>query len=136
LAHVRDIPCISVNALYALALNVREHKGFICPVMDAKRGEVYCAVYDNTGGDMKLSAPSRAMKLIELLSEQQSNSPLYLGDGARLEEVIKFGAHIAADKVLLQHASSVCLAGYHELKNGNVKNYKTITPDYLRKFKL
>lgn len=136
LAHAKNIPCIPVNALYALALNVRSHRGFICPVMDARRGEVYCAVYDNTNGDMSLTVPPRAMKLNELLEEQQTNSPLYLGDGARLSMVLEFGADIAEDEVLLQHASSVCLAGYHELKNGNVQNYKTLEPDYLRKFKL
>ena len=136
LAHAQNIPLIPVNALYALALNVRDHRGFICPVMDARRGEVYCAVYDNTQGDMKLAAAPRAMSLEELLNEQKSNSPLYLGDGARLDIVSEFGADTADKRVILQHASSVCLAGYYGIKNGNTENYSTLEPDYLRKFKL
>ena len=136
LAHARNVPIIPVNTLYALALNARQHLGFICPVMDARRGEVYCAVYDNTRSDMRLSEVPRAMELEELLNEQKVNSPLYLGDGARLSIVCESGADIADERIILQHASSVCLAGYYGFKNGDAVNYDTLKPDYLRKFKL
>ncbi len=133
LAHPRNIPCIGVNTLHALAVNVSSHRGYICPVMDARRGEVYNAVYDNTDGRMKNLIPPRGINIHQLLAEQRDNHPLYLGDGTYLEAVAACGANVAPRELLLQRASSVCALAFLQ---GQTTDYKTLEPDYLREFSL
>ena len=46
LAFGRDIPCVPVSSLEALAYNFSGQSGIICPVMDAKRGQYYNALFE------------------------------------------------------------------------------------------
>ena len=47
LAHATGKPCIAVSTLKALANNVVPFEGIICPIMDARRGQVYNALFAN-----------------------------------------------------------------------------------------
>ena len=56
LAHAVGKPCAAVHALEALAMNFYGFDGLCCPILDARRGQVYCAAFDMAGG-----MPTRAM---------------------------------------------------------------------------
>ena len=56
LAHAWDRPCARVDALEALAMNFYGFDGLACPILDARRGQVYCAAFD-----MRAGLPQRVM---------------------------------------------------------------------------
>ena len=48
LAYANGKPCVGVSSLEALAMNVTAEDGIICPVMDARRGQLYNALFAKT----------------------------------------------------------------------------------------
>ena len=48
-----DIPVVPISSLDALAENYRHYRGILVPMLDARKNQVYAAVYDNRKGDMK-----------------------------------------------------------------------------------
>ena len=79
LAHGAGIPCIPVDALEALSLSAGLFDGVICPIQDARAGQVYGAAFRNGKRLMK----DEALKLEEFLERIKpiGNRFLFLGDG-------------------------------------------------------
>lgn len=123
-----DKKCVGVNTLDALAQNMHGDKRIVCPVIDARRGDVYTATFEggNRLGDY------RAMQLCELLDELAGQDAVFLGDAAInfKQEVFDAGFSIAHSGNALQRASSVGLVA---LKNhaSAVSAYE-LEPFYLR----
>lgn len=78
LAHALEIPCVPVNALEAIAYGARFFGGPVCPLQDARAGQVYCAVYRS--GECIL--PDSALKLDDFLAALPQEPCCFLGDGA------------------------------------------------------
>ena len=80
LAHGAGLPCIPVNALEALSASAGEFDGIICPIQDARAGQVYGAAFRN-GERLTGDAP---MKLEDYLDtvEKLGERFLFIGDGA------------------------------------------------------
>ena len=80
LAHGAGIPCIPVDALEALSLSAGEFDGVICPIQDARAGQVYGAAFLNRVRLMQ----DEPMKLEEYIAKivPLGNRFLFLGDGA------------------------------------------------------
>ena len=79
LAHGAGLPCIPVDALEALSASAGEFEGVVCPIQDARAGQVYGAAV-RQGKRLTGDAP---MKLEEYLStvEQLGSRYLFIGDG-------------------------------------------------------
>ena len=79
LAHGSGIPCIPVDALEALSISAGTFDGVICPIQDARAGQVYGAAFR----DGKRLMPDEPMKLEEYLEKILSMGErfLFLGDG-------------------------------------------------------
>ncbi len=79
LAHGAGLPCIPVDALEALSASAGEFEGVVCPIQDARAGQVYGAAF-RQGKRLTGDAP---MKLEEYLStvEQLGSRYLFIGDG-------------------------------------------------------
>ena len=82
LAHAADRPCARVNALEALAMNWYGFDGLACPILDARRGQVYSAAYDMVDGlPAEVVAPG-ARSLSDFLAALPADRPLaFAGDG-------------------------------------------------------
>ncbi|MBU4310439.1 tRNA (adenosine(37)-N6)-threonylcarbamoyltransferase complex dimerization subunit type 1 TsaB [bacterium] len=92
LAQGLDIPIVGIPTLDGLAFNLSHCKDLICPILDARKGEVYCALYKNG----KRLTKYMACELGELLKKVKSKvrSPkskvVFLGDGIEIcGELIK-----------------------------------------------
>lgn len=82
LAHAADRPCARINALEALAMNAYGYEGISCPILDARRGQVYCAAYDMSGGMPRQILPPEARMLTDFLSLlPEAGKLLFMGDG-------------------------------------------------------
>lgn len=87
LAWVSDKKCVGVSTLEAMAWHGVSAGGLICPVMDARRSQVYNALFetDGDGRPVRLTE-DRAVSLAELAGELKDYecAPLLVGDGAKL----------------------------------------------------
>ena len=66
IADAKNIPCVGVSSLAGAAWNVAPLTDrLICPVMDARRGQLYNALFDYTGGALHRLTPDRAISMEE-----------------------------------------------------------------------
>ncbi len=79
-AGAAGIPCIGVGSLEALAASLLPREGRICSLIDARRGELYAAVYLAAGERLEPLAPERVLR-IETLLECLKGPHLFVGDG-------------------------------------------------------
>ena len=133
LSYGADKKAVGVSTLLALAYNVPYPDFLICPIMDARRGQVYNALYRYENGSMVCEKEPRALSLDELLSTLNEKT-IFVGDGvARYRTAIteKMGdnAFFAPPNLCLGHASSVALAAMHE----KALDASSLTAVYLRK---
>jgi tRNA threonylcarbamoyladenosine biosynthesis protein TsaB len=131
-------PVVGISTLEALAVNAIPSHGLICPMLDARKNQVYTALY-RTGPD-GLPETVTSEKLIDVaqfLSDLDQGEIFFLGDGAvRYEkligETIKDRAVMSGRGQQKLLASSVGLLGLHRYRNGSVLDMQTFAPSYLR----
>ncbi|HMM05700.1 MAG TPA: tRNA (adenosine(37)-N6)-threonylcarbamoyltransferase complex dimerization subunit type 1 TsaB [Clostridiales bacterium] len=77
-----NIPLIPLSSLDALALNYKGYHGILVPILDARKSQVYAAVYDNRNGEMKKILKDTAVSpLTELAAELGGfDDILFFGD--------------------------------------------------------
>ena len=82
----KEIPCYGVSTLEAMALGLGAYDGIVCPVMDARRSQVYNALFYVNQGVVERRSEDRAIALSDLAEAlQQLDGPIYLvGDGSNL----------------------------------------------------
>ena len=134
LAWASGKPCMGVSTLEAMAWNGISHGGYICPVMDARRSQVYNALFEIKGGRPERLCEDRPISLEELASEISAlPSPvLILGDGAAVTAAFLENAGIpfetAPDNLIWQSAWGVAMAALGKTP-GDADSLK---PVYLR----
>ena len=124
LAHGAGLPCIPVDALEALSLGVGCFEDVICPIQDARAGQVYGAAFRQ--GERLM--PDQPMKLEDYLTAIQpfGNRFLFTGDGMPVHrEMIQ---SILDEKALFAPPH---LAYLRPSAAGRVALEKTETTDYL-----
>ena len=82
----KELPCYGVSTLEAMAESLGVYEGFVCACMDARRSQVYNAVFSAEGGELTRITDDRAIALAELKEElKKAEKPVFLvGDGAVL----------------------------------------------------
>lgn len=137
LAEARQKPCVEVDALEALARNAGAFTGTVCPILDARAGQVYGAAFRAPTFERLL--PDQALKLEEFLSGLEScGGPyLFVGDGIKAHRAgieAKLGADAlfaAPDYAQLRPGCAIMLA-VEKLAAGDVKTADALLPLYLR----
>lgn len=134
-------PLIGIPTLDGLANNVYHASHFlICPIMDARRNQVYTASYKRQNGQLKRLTDYRAIPIEQLLQEvqQQEDPILFLGDGVDVyQEIIKKTlptnsyqwVHTSNNR---QRAATIASLGMQLVKEGKTQNYMEFVPFYLR----
>jgi tRNA threonylcarbamoyladenosine biosynthesis protein TsaB len=139
LAFGTGIPCIGVSTLEALAENLVGFDGILCPVMNARRNQVYNALFECKNGVITRLCEDRAIALTDLDTELASlpSAPVYLvGDGYDLAiSALKASAdRIRKTPVLLrtQNAYSVAQVARAQYERGMRTSDSELVPVYLR----
>jgi tRNA threonylcarbamoyladenosine biosynthesis protein TsaB len=136
LAFGRGKVCIGVSTLMALAYNLVCCDGIICPVMNARRGQVYNAVFDCRAGRLTRLTPDRAISLTELYDElEKYDDNIYIcSDGYDLIEQSQkiAGLRIAPGHLLWQNAYSVAACALELYEGGQRITDAELVPTYLR----
>ena len=82
LAHGVGKPCCAVHALETLAMNFYGFDGLCCPILDARRGQVYCAAFDMKDGMPVRALEDAAEPLADFLERLPTDRRLaFVGDG-------------------------------------------------------
>lgn len=116
LAWAAEKPCVGVSTLEAMAWHGLAAGGFVCPVMDARRQQVYTALFEIRGGRPERLCEDRAISLEELAIQLRALPlPAFLvGDGASLTATYLSGEGIpfrlAPDDLVWQDAWGVAMA--------------------------
>ena len=133
-----EVPLFGVSTLEAMALGLGLRDGYICPVMDARRSQVYNALFYVNQGVFTRVCPDRAIALSDLAEELKILSkPVFLvGDGSilcynALRESVP-GLILPAEHQLHQRAIGVGLAALRQMENGISTDASALTPNYLR----
>lgn len=134
----REIPCFGISTLHAMAVGNAHLKGILCPVMDARRNQVYNALFDSDGSHLQRITEDRAIGLDELCLELKKNEKekFLVGDGAylcynTLRDKIP-GLTLLPEHLRFQRAGAVALAAWPRLLAGEAPNAATLQPNYLR----
>ena len=135
LAHAWDRPCARVDALEALAMNFYGFDGLACPILDARRGQVYCAAFDMRAGLPQRVMDDGAMDLRAFVEGlPRDRRIVFLGDGLRvhasaLRELLP-EALIAPANLQDLHADAACVLA--AARPDSWIEARLLTPVYLR----
>ena len=133
-----ELPVSGVSTLESMALGLGAWSGHICACMDARRNQVYNAIFLVEDGKLTRVCDDRAIALADLKEElAHIDGPIYLvGDGAALAY-----KNLSADIDLLilppehrqhQRASGVALAAIEAMARGDKADGAALQPNYLR----
>jgi tRNA threonylcarbamoyladenosine biosynthesis protein TsaB len=128
-------PIIGVSTLEAIAYNLRYTDQLICPILDARKDEVYGAVF--RGGQNLQRKSDDLCVPIEVLLSQIDDDVIFVGDGLRRYAPVvqeQFGEDVPlADSIFnVPRGASVARIGYAQLLNGQSGDYFSLTPNYVR----
>ena len=139
LAFAKNKPCIAVSTLEALAENIAPLDGILVPAMDARRGQVYTALFESKGGCTERLTDDMAIpisELAELLSAHGGKRIYLSGDGYKTarEGLIALGVKVEETPELLlrESAYSVARIAYKKHLRGETLTDREISPTYLR----
>lgn len=139
LAFGRNIPCASVSTLDALAENARGLCGIIVPAMDARRGQVYTAIFRCDGENMEKLTEDLAISIKDLASmlREYGSEHIYLvGDGYEVARkgLTEDGLTIEITPKALRNesAASVARVALRQYNEGQTVSDSELSPTYLR----
>lgn len=125
---------IGISALAGLSANITYPEDvLICPIMDARRGNVYNAVYRN-GTTIK---EDRLISLDDLLNEISEKKTLFLGDGIikhreKIKSAMGDNVIFPPEHIAMQRASSIAYLANIRATNGDFDNLHSMEPIYVR----
>ena len=134
-----DKPCCGVSTLEALAFNISAFNGVAVPLMDARRGQVYTALFKNDNGAVTRLCDDNAIAIDEVCEKLKgfTDPVMLVGDGAalyhahlsdRLQNVL-----LAPEALLHQRAGSVAYLARKKLaQGGGTCTADDLEPVYLR----
>ena len=134
----KEIPCYGVSTLEAMAESLGAFDGYVCPCMDARRSQVYNALFLAEMGKLTRVAEDRAVALADLKEELKNlpKSVFLVGDGANLcyntlkEEVSNLV--LPPEHRIHQRAVGVAILAQRMADAGLAPSGGELTPNYLR----
>ncbi len=138
LAWALDKPCAKVSTLEAMAWSAAALPGILCPVMDARREQVYNALFSFDGTALTRLTPDRAIGLEELKAELKEREGAYIlvGDGARLcyDRLNGDGLELVLTPPNLRYQSAwgVARSALELAKRGELVSAGELVPEYHR----
>ena len=133
-----QLPCYGVSTLEAMALGLGVYEGYVLPVMDARRSQVYNAIFRAKEGKLQRLCQDRAISLGDLAEEIKNleENIFLVGDGSVLcyntlkQEVPNLV--LPPEHCMHQRAAGVALAAMAKLAAGEPGDACSLEPNYLR----
>ena len=138
LAWPLDKPCAGVSTLEAMAWQMTGMNGVVCAAMDARRQQVYNALFDLQDGKPVRLTPDRAISLEDLGAELLNikKNQLLVGDGAHLcynaFQSKGYPVQIAPAHLQFQSAWGVARCALEQARTGQLTDAAGLIPNYHR----
>jgi len=138
IAFASNLPLIGIPTLQALAERIIEPNSVICPFLDARKKEVYFALYkrDHDGSLLQLKREKAAK--VEEMCKSIKRRTIFLGNGVevygeKVKQILREMAIFTPKAQRLPTASTVAEIGYRIFLNNNYpKDLSSVRPIYLR----
>lgn len=132
-------PLISIPTVDGLAYNLCGTEKIVCPLMDARRNQVYTGIYEFEGNTLKVIEPQMAVD-ISVIAEKLNTlgrEVIFLGDGypvyeKKLEELMRIPYMAAPAHLSRQRAGALGTLALAYAKEGKLESAADHQPDYLR----
>jgi len=141
LAFGRELPCAPVSSLAGLAQNLADREGYIIAAMDARREQLYYAIFSASEGKMTRLTDDAADSAAEAAKRAISlgiTDIICVGDGAEIAHSAMTEAGITAKypsaPLLRQHAYGVAVCGLRMYNEGKTVTAEELMPISLRGF--
>lgn len=135
-----QLPLVEVPTLEGLAFNLWGTDKLVCPIMDARRSQVYTGIYEFRGGEMQVLMDQCAIGIAELIEKlnQMGREVIFLGDGVpvyrtQITEGMQVSYLFAPASNNRQRAASVASLGAIYYAQGKTVTAEAHEPEYLRK---
>jgi tRNA threonylcarbamoyladenosine biosynthesis protein TsaB len=140
LAQAINIPIVSIPTLEALAYNVNYTEKLICPIIDARRNNVFTGIYKRQGNSLDIVKKQCAISIEELVEKinKIGQEVIFVGDGVSvwqeyIQKNILVDYELAPVYMREQKASSVIGLAMEYIKENKYVKSKDFQLDYLRK---
>jgi len=134
-------PLVHIPTVDALAYNLYGTDRIVCPIMDARRNQVYTGIYEFEHNKLKIIEPQMAIAIEEIAEKlcALNREVIFLGDGVpvyreRLTERLMAGQRISFAPAHLnkQRAGAVAALAVQYVREGRTESAAEHQPDYLR----
>ena len=137
LCYALDIPLIAVSTLYSLASGFRrkfpDSESLICPMLDARRMEVYTALFSKNLDRLKPDAPLIVEEL-ESVPEILEQPIVFFGDGAEKCEVVLAHPNASFNKSIQISAEDMVQSAYDLYQTLTFVDLAYFEPEYLKPY--
>lgn len=140
LCYALDIPLIAINTLDAMAYGFMHFHyaglegALICPMIDARRREVYSAVYDADLNQIEQVA-ARIIDESSFDHASENNRIVLFGDGAeKFTDTFLGSERVVVFKGFVNSSSYLSKTAYEKAKKGEFENVAYFEPFYLKDF--
>lgn len=132
-------PLINIPTVDGMAYNLYGNTGLICPIMDARRNQVYTGLYRFENGEFQVVEEQMAIAVQDLIEKLNAygEKVTFLGDGVPvykngLMNELKVEHYFAPAHMNRQRATAVGALAMEYFKDGKVESAMEHKPDYLR----
>lgn len=139
LAMVWDVPVVPVSTIAGLACNLAGTGDLVCPLMDARRGQVYTGVYGFDGSTIVEYIADACLTIDPLIEKVNSlgRNVTFVGDAlavfrSRIEAAVTVSYSFAPIHLAKQRAASIGWLGLQLLAEGRTVSAEEFVPTYLR----
>ena len=132
LCYALNIPLIAVDTLQSLAAQISIYNGFIIPMIDARRMEVFSAIYDKDLNNIQKVA---AEIITEESYQNQDEEMHFLGDGAsKCKEFLNKSNFIFHDEIIYPSAKEMSKLSFEKYKISDTVDVAYFEPLYVKDF--
>ena len=137
LAHALDKPVVGISSLDVLAWQCADRSYLICPLLDARKGEVYSATYRYDDDTLTQKSPEIA-GAPEAVVQKIKEPCVFIGSGAQLyheniSTILGDRAHFAPESQNIIRASSVAFLSIERFEIHDTDEIDDLVPHYIRK---
>lgn len=137
LCYALDIPLIAISTLYSLASGFRrkfpDSDILLCPMLDARRMEVYTALFSKNLDRLKPDAPL-IVETLDSVPEILEQPIVFFGDGAEKCEVVLAHPNATFNNSILISAEDMLQPAYDLYQNQNFVDLAYFEPEYLKPY--
>lgn len=132
-------PIVGIPTVEGLAMNLYDCDALICPIMDARRNQVYTGLYRFQNGEIQVVKDQVAIGIEEIIAALNTlgQKTVFLGDGVPvyqecIKQMAEFEYAFAPAHVNKQRAAAIAVRAMQYAKEGKYMRAAEFEPDYLR----